>query len=220
MSERPTIETAELGHRFDLTELARCIAIYGAVAWPGKRPGFAVIIGMIYTKMYLLTEYESEDIRELVYKCGELSSDFCFSLDRDTRRWYRNYDNPNATDFVQEMNRENKDCPFSFYGSSNLSERDEPYGYLLPKLKGEYLKPEKKRLFLKGSKVREYLDSIENPNEPPIKLGDYPAIEAVAIAAIELQREADRLDNHAANTPHKSAYNNNVLTRGLGNKRK
>ena len=213
---RPTIEAAELGCRFDLTELSRCTAIYGFVAWPGKKnPGFAVVIGMIYSKMYLLAEYESSDIRDLIYKCGVLSSDFCFNIAPRGRRWYGDYENPNAADFIQEMNQKNKDCPFTFYGSSDLSERDEPYSYLLPKLKG-YLETSKKRLFLKESKVREYLMDIERNSQPSaLELGDYPAIEAVAIAAIKLQREYDRILNHGGDRMYKSAWGNNTQLLGL-----
>lgn len=217
--ESKSIGEAELGHRFDLNELARFTAIYGVAAWPaGKSLGFAVVVGMIYPTMYLLAEYEARDIRDLVYKCGALNSDFRFQFLSRDRRWYRSYDNPNAAAFVREMNEKNRDCPFSFYGSSDLSERDEPYAYLLPKLRGEYLKPGQKRLLLKDSKVQTCLSGIEDLPESTMKLGEFPAIEAVAIAAIELQREADRLGNRPRSSP-KSAWNDHILTRGMGNRR-
>ncbi|MHC4623704.1 MAG: hypothetical protein ACYS4W_07355 [Planctomycetota bacterium] len=215
---KSTIEEAELGHRFDLTQLARCIAIYGAVAWPGENPGFAVVIGMIYSKMYLLAECECSTIPDLVNKCGIFNSDFRFNSAPRGRRWYGDYENPDAREYIQKMNQKNRDCPFHFYGSSDLNERDKPYAYLLPELK-YYL--DKGMLVLKDdSKVLEYMHVIsDDPLEWTMKIGAYPAIEAVGIAAIKLQREFHRLDNYPANTPHKSAYRNNVLTRGLGNRR-
>lgn len=220
MSEkgRPIIETAELGYNFTPVELLHCKAIYGAVAWPGKRPGFAVVIGMTpNNEMYLLDEYESGDIGELVKRCGTLNFEFYFNSNSKTRRWFGDYEHAAARKFIQEMNRktENRD-PFSLYGLSILNMKENGlYEYILPKLKGEFLKADKKRLFLKNSKVRDYLSSIGDPQESTMKLGEYPAIEAVAIAAIELQREAERILNRVSNSQHKSSYDNNILTRGL-----
>ena len=60
------IKTAPLNHVFSPKELKlQCKTIFGGVSWPGKRPGFAVIIGMSHNKhldnydIYLLEEFES-----------------------------------------------------------------------------------------------------------------------------------------------------------------
>ena len=111
MEDRPTIRTAELGYNFAPVELnQQCTAIHGAVSWPGRRPGFIVVIGMdMNDKMYLLEEYESESVRELVRKCGALNfkfHDWTFKL--HTCRWFGNGKNDAARQFIQEMNQETK----------------------------------------------------------------------------------------------------------------
>ena len=212
---RPTIETAELGHTFTWTELHRqCVTVYGAVAWPGKRPGFAVIVGMnCYNKMYRLEEYESESIRELVRKCGALNFKFYdLNFQPYSYRWFGNDKNDAACKFIYEMNQKNRER-FSLNGSSIL-DMSQLYQFMLDKL-GEFLKTDEKSLFLKESKVRNYLSSIESSEISDMELGEYPAIDAVAIAAIALQYTADRIRRRCNQGPPKSAYNNNVLTRGL-----
>lgn len=206
---RPTIKTAELGYTFSRNELSlQCVAIFGAVAWPGTNPGFAVVIGMDpYNKMYLLEEYESESIAELVNNCGALDLKF------HSCRWFGDGKHDAAAVFINELNRKNRKR-FSLNGTSIL-DMSHPYRLMLDKLKGEYLKTDKKWLVLKEeSRVKNYLSSIEPSKITKMELGEYPAIEAVAIAAIELQDEAERIHRRIHTKP-KSAYNNNTLTRGL-----
>lgn len=50
-------------------------------------------------------------------------------------------------------------------------------------------------MFLKDSKTKNYFGEIE-PNEVvTLELGDYPAIEALAFAVIEMRRFGQRIDS-------------------------
>ena len=190
--ERPTIKTAELGYNFTREELCQqCKAIYGAVAWPGKRPGFAVVIGMGHDKkMYLLEEYESESVLDLVRKCGALNFKY------RPADWYGDRKNTAADRFMEEMNEETKDRDqFSLSWSPMLDKEGNLCQYMLDKLRGVYLKTDEKRLFLKESRVINYISGIEPSQISAMEPGEYPAIEAVAIAAIELQNDADQKAN-------------------------
>ena len=220
MEDRPTIKNAELGHTFTREELNRqCLAIHGAVSWPGKRPGFIVVIGMgMNDKMYLLEEYESESVRDLVRKCGALNFKFHtfkpYSYLSCQYRWFGNYKNDAASQFIGEMNQETKNRERLSLNLSSILDMSQPYQFMLDKL-GEFLKADEKCLFLKESKVKNYLSNIESSEISNMELGEYPAIEAVAMAAIELQNTAARIRRLCNQGPPKSAYNNNTLTRGL-----
>ncbi|MBL7190031.1 MAG: hypothetical protein ISS70_27200 [Phycisphaerae bacterium] len=84
----------------------QCKAIWGGVAWPGKRPGCAVVIGMDRKMhlgshdVYLLDEFESFDTRKLVRQCGV--RDLKYSPDR----WIGEWNNDAASRFIQDMNAE------------------------------------------------------------------------------------------------------------------
>jgi hypothetical protein len=42
------IESADLGHPFTARELrSQCQVLIGGIAWPGKRPGFAVVVALV-----------------------------------------------------------------------------------------------------------------------------------------------------------------------------
>ena len=65
-----------------------------------------------------------------------------------------------------------------------------PYQYLLPKLK-RLLDAKAKTLYLKDSKVLDYMGSINADEIPEMPWGTYPAIEAVALGVIELTENWD-----------------------------
>ena len=46
-SQEPTLKTAELGQAFTNAQIQnQCMALFGGVAWPGRRPGFAVVLAL------------------------------------------------------------------------------------------------------------------------------------------------------------------------------
>lgn len=188
------IRTAELGHTFTRLELKNeCRAICGGVAWPGKHPGFAVVLGMGDDRhfdgydVYLLDEFESIDTRELVRQCGVLD----LKYEPDT--WIGDNRNDAADNFIWEMNseRDNPDdsqidlrsfsvCP------TQILEMAYPYQYILPELK-RMLDKEHRQLFLKDSKTVDSLAAIEPQELSALELGEFPAVEALAFAALEMR---------------------------------
>lgn len=178
------IEKTPLGHEFKPSELKQqCRAVYGGVAWPGKRPGFAVVLAIIYSQekddweIYLLDEFESFDMRELIQQCGVLHSKY------EPRMWWGDTTNNSAEEFMYEMR---DDSGFSL-SETDLIEMEPFYPYVLGKLK-ELLNPEARRLFLKESKVLNYMAEIEQGEVAELKRGDFPALEALIYAAVESLR--------------------------------
>jgi hypothetical protein len=196
------IKTAKLGHTFTPEELAdQCHATYGGVAWPGKRPGFAVVLALGRDKqcgkynIYQLDEYETMHLRKLVRHCRALHFKY------GTRWWIGNPNNGSADLFIQEMNAESQSRPERpneqqrrFYVSSTLiMEMESPYSYLLDTLE-DLLDEDCRQLHLKDSRVVNYLHGIEENEIATLELGDYPGIEALAFAAIELREYGVAID--------------------------
>lgn len=172
--------------------------IYGAVAWPGKRPGFAVIIGQKHEyrlggyDLVFLDELEESDTRKLVRACGGF--DFYFRPEI----WIGDTKNEAADKFIQEMNKENRASGKNLEGHRRFRLRHSPvldmknaFDYVYPMLK-EILEPERRRLFLKDSKLQGYMFQPQESDLASIEFGDYPAIEALAFAVLELERPPRR----------------------------
>ncbi|NIP26647.1 MAG: hypothetical protein GWO38_23200, partial [Phycisphaerae bacterium] len=77
--------------------------IYGGVAWPGKRPGFAVIVLMDDRPHFdshdvcVIAEFESYSTRDLVRQIGVLDDTFM------PDRWIGDNRNDAADKFVREL---------------------------------------------------------------------------------------------------------------------
>ena len=167
--------------------------IYGSVSWPAKRPGFVVVAAMLYEKhfdshdIYLLAEYESFDMRELVRQCGAMDARYKPAM------WIGDNKNNAADRFIREMDDEmqasatptaaRRSC---YLCPTILCEMQQLYSYILPNLKG-VLEPERRMLFLKESKIINYLSAIEEGEIADLQFGDFPAIEALAFAVIEMR---------------------------------
>ena len=189
------IKTAELGHTFTRLELKKeCRAICGGVAWPGKRPGFAVVLGMGNDKhfdsydIYLLDEFESIDTRELVRQCGVLD------LKYEPDMWIGDNRNDAADKFIWEMNNERGKPDDSQIKvrclsicSTQILDMAFPYQYILPELK-HMLDIGRRQLFLKSSKTVDSLAAIEPQEISAFEIGEFPAVEALAFAAFEIRR--------------------------------
>ena len=185
------LKTSELGQAFGRGELANCCKwLYGGVSWPGKRPGFAVVVAMSPVMRYdshdicLLEETESFHMRDIVRQCGAL--DFKYSPEK----WIGDYKNDASEYFVREMNNERDKhrrklrlTPTPMLDMENL------YPYILDEIR-RLLNKGCRQLFLKDSKILNYLREIgiEEGEIAPLELGDYPAIESIAFAAIEMRK--------------------------------
>lgn len=230
------LRTSELGHTLTFTELRnpfKIKAIYGGVAWPGKRPGFAVVAAMDYEPhlgghdIFLLDEYESFDMRKLIRQCAVLNLKYAITRLSDydpyeLGRWIGDYKNDAASRFIDEMNSEqeraNRYNPdlhrerLSLSGTTML-EMENLYPYILPQIK-DLLNPARRRLFLKDSKILGYLSEIEVDEIAELEVGSYPAVEAIAFAVIEMLNEVRSRRLRPRGTPNPWATGN-TLTAGL-----
>lgn len=187
------IKTSELGQVFSDKELKQQFKeIYGGVSWQGERPGFAVVLGMDKRQhydshdIYLLDEYESFDMRQLVQQCGVLDFKYQPTV------WIGDNRNNAADRLIREMNasfsRNRQEWSFSL-SSTTMLKMEDLYHYILSKLK-ELLDEERRQLFLRDSKILNYLSTIEPSEISDLELGSYPAIEALAFATIEMRKRS------------------------------
>lgn len=191
------IKTSELGTTFLDYELRnQCKAIYGSMALPGRKQGFAVIAAMDLEKhfdshdIYLLDEFESFDLRVLIHKCG------IFEYKYSPKVWFGDSLNDSADKFINEMNdakgkevlEKNPRAKVRNFGlvTTTMLEMDNLYSYILPELK-RLMDPERRMLYLKHSKIVNYLSDIDPAEIAELRLGDYPAIEALAFAVLEMR---------------------------------
>jgi hypothetical protein len=189
------LKNAKLGQSFDSKDLERCCkAIYGGVAWPNKRQGFAVVVAMNRFEKYgteeheicLLDEFESADMYELVRWCGGADSKYNPSV------WIGDRSNPTADQFIRELNRETHGHRFSIQ-RTRILDMDRPYQHILQSIR-RMLRDDSRTLFLKDSRVRDYLGQVGPDEETELELGEYPAIEALAFAVLEMRNR--RRGNH------------------------
>lgn len=186
--------------------------VYGAIAFPGKNPGYAVIIGSCrrekfeQAEFYLIAETENRNSMGLIQECSALDLKYTPEL------WYGDPDDSAGKAFVFELNEELKrkyqtsriasmrllQCNTGIIEITKTAiiEIDEPYQYILPILKRLLSKEKQRRLFIPpSSKILKYLSAGEIPRDEVIaalKLGDYPAVEALAFAVIEMQSDFSR----------------------------
>ena len=189
------IRTAPLGQQFPEAELKLHFrAIYGGVAFPGKNPGCAVLIAMDKEKhgdsydICLLDEIECFDIRELIRLCDALDQRY------EPKLWIGDRCNDAAYHFIRELNEERRKSErvrlFDLYQTPIL-QMEHLYPYVLAQIR-RLLDPDHRQLFLKDSKVVNYLSGIEPGQIGDLQVGDYPAIEALALAVLEMRnRERD-----------------------------
>lgn len=191
--------TAKLGQGWDREDLEfHFTSIYGGVAWPGKHPGFAVIVAMSRFKhfdnynIYLLDEFESEDIHQLVQQCGVLNYKYQPSA------WIGDTKNDAADHFIRELNKElelpasaNKQRHHFTLTATPILNMQCMYQYIFPAIK-RLLDKDRRQLFLKNSKIIDYLSTIESSGISTMEVGECPAIEALAFAVIEMRSHGGR----------------------------
>ncbi len=199
---RMNAETAPLGYSWDPCELYQyCQVTYGAVAWPSNRsdklPGFAVVVGLAHERhfgghdVYLLAEAETLNMQELVAHCAVLDGQF------QPERWISDTRNHAADLFIKAVNAESRTPDPRPLEQRNdrrtlrltrppLLDIERPYEFFIPQLR-KLLDENHRQLFLKESRVKEYLSRILADDAPSLEWGDYPAIEAVCLAVLEIR---------------------------------
>ncbi|MBC8468934.1 MAG: hypothetical protein H8D56_05635 [Planctomycetes bacterium] len=193
------IRTSKIGQEFTIEELKQqCKMICGGVCWPGKRPGFAVVLGMSHDKhfdnhdIYLLDEFENMDMWELIKQCGVLIQKYQPTM------WIGDRKNDAADRFIRELNATFKRPEMPYLKQLYLSvcwtpilDMKNPYPYIMSEIK-KLVDKKRRQLVLKDSKTKNYLGDIEPSDVADLQLGDYPAIEAMAFAVIELRRHGQQ----------------------------
>lgn len=197
MLEWKDVKNARLGEPFENKAFKSCCkSVYGGVSWPGKRPGFAVVIAMDRTRhidnhdVCLLDEFESFDVRELVRQCSVL--DFKYLPDQ----WIGDWKNDAAQQFMQQLESENRthSRPLNLSWTA-MFDMEQLYLYILAEIR-RLLSTDRRQLFLKDSKIRGYLIEIAGGEIADLERGAFPAIEALAFAVIEMRRRSEA-DNDA-----------------------
>ncbi len=196
MCDQPSILTAPLGHPFTPYQMRRETRyVCGGVSWPTKRPGFGVVLGVprvtahpAEPEICVLAEVEAEDLAQLARACDGFDSIY------EPQAWYGDDVNSAANQILFEMAQAKQPVhpadeydtrrALRFICRSSLLELDPLYAYLLPMIKG-LLRPEYKRLLLKGSRALDYLAQVKPDEIPDMKRGECPAIEALAYAVRE-----------------------------------
>ena len=199
-----------LGDVWSRNDLRGCFqAIYGGVAWPSREPGFAIVVGVTREKHFnnynarVLDEFESEDTRELVRQAGVL--DFKY----EPAQWMGDPCNDAADQFLRELNEEREAQTRALLSQgcwlisgppvtrslwparTDLLDMKRPYAYIVPEIR-RLLDP--RQLWLKTSRAGEYLHAIESRKLIEYEFGDFPALEALAFAVLELRRYAESLN--------------------------
>ena len=137
--------------------------IYGGVAWPGKRAGFAVVVLMDSKKHFdghdvcLIAEHETASTRELVRQIAVLDDKYM------PDRWVGDNRNDAADKFIKELGanvgRDKRRSRLMFVHTSML-EMEYFYRYALDEIK-RLLDKDRRMLFLKDSIIPDYLSDIE-----------------------------------------------------------
>jgi len=188
------VREAPFGTYFHRSALKSCCrVVYGAVAWPHRNPGYAVVLAVSrslgtiedYWQMVLLVETESFDTRELVRACGKLNTEW------EPDIWVGDVNNGSAEGFIDEMNQESK-LQFNL-GTAyllNMDGKGKRMSPMYPRLLGmikSLIKAKQRQLFLKDRKVVNYLPV--RPDEIVEIEGTVPAIEALGLAVDEVLRD-------------------------------
>lgn len=171
---------------FDPKESNKYRKIYGAMAAPGKGKGFAVIVGRelhAAERVVLLDEVEAGDIRKLVRDCG------AFEYFYHPEVFFGDRDNSTLMAFVREMNKDTEapgDRPFKLRRTKLLDKKTDLFSYILPMLRNMI---ERGHLILKDGKTKAYLSQPQEADLSTIEMGDFPAIEALAYAVLEIDQD-------------------------------
>jgi hypothetical protein len=174
-------------------------AVMGGVAYPNRRPGFAVVAGLCRPRdkddfeAHVLAEAESHDLDELLRSCRGLAKRFrpAGTLRTELFRWIGAGEHVGANEILWRLN---KDPDFRYdqlsIETTTLIDGPQPYLSMLPTL-SQYTHPDRKRLYLHGSKAEPAMNEIPPDEVAETRLGEYPAVEALAFVVDALREWLD-----------------------------
>ena len=138
--------------------------IIGGVSWPAKHSGYAVMLGMARERVntpwcaFVVDQYESEDIHDLVHQCCVLDKRW------KPDRWLGDPDNDAAFEIMCAANRKYAVSDSRWRGFKLcpplVLESKRPYEYMMTQVKYMMSKT-RTRLFLKDARVGSYMRLIQ-----------------------------------------------------------
>ncbi|NLT75183.1 MAG: hypothetical protein GXX98_01565 [Planctomycetes bacterium] len=197
--DREKLRTLPLGHAWTPQTLQQHFAaVVGGVAYPGRRPGHAIVVGLCHPRdrddfeAHVLDESESEDLGALLRACRALGKRYRpagMGL-YDLFRWIGDGKHVGAREIVYRLNGE----PGNEYNRLSIGSTtmlDDPTPYLsIFALLSDLTRPETKRLYLHGSQVQLAMHEIPRDEVAETKLGTAPGIEALGFVIQGLREEA------------------------------
>ena len=165
--------------------------IVGGLAWPGIKPGFAVILGENLRKDYdlnahhirILAEFESLDIEELFKWC-------VFSHSWFKGEWYLSLENKPMMGLVYNDNR------FEHLSIGRAPYSADPKGFrFYVAIFRRHLQSEKKTLHLgENSRLPSYLLELDTKDISTADIDEFPAVAALgyALTTLDLWDSAGR----------------------------
>lgn len=187
--EREELRTLPLDHPWSLETLRENFAaVAGGVAYPGRRPGHAVVAGLCPPRnkddfeAHVLAEAENRDLGELLRACRALGRQYCLAgtLRSQPFRWLGDGKHTGGNEILWRLNKETKNTGDHLsIETTTLIDGPQPYLAMFATL-SEYVKPDRKRLYLHHSKAALAMNEVPPDEVAGARLGDYPAVEALA----------------------------------------
>ncbi len=192
-----------VGHVWDRRDLWKHFeVIAGGVAYPGKRPGFAVVAGLRsveherYHEIYVLDEAESSNLGELLHLCHGLIPKYHDPASPDQLfRWFGDWRNTAAQTLIRDVNGPAgalRSTDLDIRSSSVLDIKDTPYNFMVAKIH-EYTGEGQKTLHLRNGRIESRLHEIPLDGLSELPFGSYPAAEALMFVVEGLREEAQRI---------------------------
>jgi hypothetical protein len=156
--------------------------VWGGLAYPGKRPGFALVAGLRRqneSEVHVLDEYESTDLGDLLRRCRSLGEKYRVNYGLPEFLWWGDNQLTSALPLMREIG-------FDYPRHSPILDMEQPYSYMMAKLH-EYLNRVNKQLVLRGSKVAVTLTDIKPEDVSYLEFGAYPDVEALAFVVTALR---------------------------------
>lgn len=203
-----------IGHTWEQTDLdTHFELVRGGIAFPGKKPGFAVVVGL-RTKhqddtwtgfspsrhtIHVLDEYESWDLGSLLRQCVALTMQYSASFKQDFE-WVCDWENNAAQSIFSGLQGD-----LNLITTPILDMKERPYSFMTSKIK-EYVAEKRRMLYLGEGKVKEHMRSIESEEISELTFGAYPAIEALSFVVNSLSDPAD-FERHRGDGQPAGPYN-------------
>lgn len=183
--------------------------IIGGVEWPGKRPGFAVVVGEDFEEdksldvhhLWVLKEHETESTKKLIEKCME------FKYNNGANKWYGDISNEIEMAFVEKANKNINYRDHLYIEEAPFSDEPEAFAFCVRIIK-KCVDTQGKYLHFNKSEIPAYLREIQSEAKDSLKVGDYPAISALGYAIGYLSTyEPPSLESRAVDDSKAYDYN-------------